>query len=220
GLEEDGKRIEGNFQRIRAGIEAISQKAGGLTFSTEADKQQLLELDRQLRTLAQAKQEQKQQDRDRIATQKQLTDTTSLYVRELKAQQTALKQAFNVGDLDGLKRAALNIQALKQDSEQLSRAVRGTSSEFTNAKGSYNAAAAELAKLRAELRAIGGGLDDAGKGFSSANPRVQELQERIGKLDSQLKAADKSIGQSYRNVGNYADSIIEAVRALELEKTS
>lgn len=221
GLEEDGKRIEAGFAKIAATIQSISSKNNGLTnLSNDAEKKQLQDLIKELDSVRAAKAALREQERGNAAAQKAAADAASLFTKELKEQRAALKQAFDAGNVEGVKKAALTIQALKQDSEQLAKATRGVASAFTNANGSYNAAAAELASLRAELRAIGGGLDSAGKGFDQTNPRVAELNTRISQLDSQLKAADKAMGQSYRSVGAYAEGILEAVRALEKEKSS
>jgi len=218
GLEDDGKRLEVEYAKIAATVRSISTKAGGLTFINPNDSKQLQELDRQLSSVKAAKQELQAQERGNATAQKALAETTSLYTKELKEQRAALKQAYDTGNFEGLRKAALNIQALKQDSDQLAKATRGVASEFTNAKGSYNATSAELASLRAELRALGGGLDSTGKGFDQTNPRVVELNTRISQLDTQLKAADKALGQSYRSVGAYAEGILEAVGSLNKQK--
>ncbi|MBW3128849.1 phage tail tape measure protein [Hymenobacter profundi] len=219
-LEEDGRRIEAGLGKIMATVRTIGNTTSGLNLTSEPEKKQLYDLLQQVEALRAAKAGLREQERGNVAAQKALADTTSVYTKELREQRAALKQAYDTGNFEGLRKAALSIQALKQDSDQLAKATRGVASEFTNAKGSYNATSAELASLRAELRALGGGLDSAGKGFDQTNPRVVELNTRISQLDTQLKAADKALGQSYRSVGAYAEGILEAVAALEKEQRS
>ncbi|GAA4393618.1 phage tail tape measure protein [Hymenobacter koreensis] len=211
GVEEDGKRIEAGLQRVKDAAREISEKLPRLQFANEDDRKALLALGSSLEALKKQGQDLKKDEEARARTQKQLAESTGFYTKELKAQRDALKAAYDSGSVEGIKTAAKNIQALKQDAEQLTKAVRGSASVFSAATGSYNEANQRLQSLRAEYRALGDNL-------GAANPKAAELRREIQLLDSELRIQDKIIGQTYRNVGNYTASIIEAVQALEKEK--
>ncbi|WP_162303508.1 phage tail tape measure protein [Hymenobacter sediminis] len=210
-VDQDGDRIKAGLQKVADAIRDIQTRGGNLNISSEADRQTLRDL---IKEVARLKTEQaglKSTGDGVAAAQRNVTQAASLYTKELKEQREALLAARKANDIEGQKRSAIAIQGLVAQQKEFSKAVRGTSSELTAAAGSYNAANQELTKLRAEYRALGGVLD-------GANPKAAELEQRIQQLDAQLKASDKTLGQTYRNVGNYTQSILDAVSALEKEK--
>lgn len=217
-VEADGPRIQAAFKTVQGVAAELQQALAKLDFNKSDDLKALVALGKQLDTVKAQARELQKDEQARARTQKQLAESTSFYTKELKEQRAALKAAYEAGNLEGFKTAARNIQALSQEANILNKAVRGTASVFTAATGSYQAADQRLQSLRAELRALEGALDASGKGFDQNNPRVRELTAEIERLDTQLKTADKAIGQTYRNVGNYTQSILDAVAALEQEK--
>lgn len=131
-------------------------------------------------------------------------------VSELTQEYYALSKS---SDPEKMKQLAEEIRKTKQETNDLTNATKRVNTEFTAAKGSYNAIVQENKRLSEELR----NLPD---GFDLTSKRANELKNKIAENTVKLKDFDQAMGQSYRNVGNYAESIIRAKRELDKQKSS
>lgn len=64
------------------------------------------------------------------------------------------------------------------------------------------------------LTALGKSIREAQGGFSNTSPVVKRQIAEYRQLNDQLKAFDKQMGNNYRNVGNYSDSLLGAIPIL------
>jgi len=90
----------------------------------------------------------------------------------------------------------------KARQQEVTQAIQAQTREFQNQKnvaGTYKAMNAELGKLRDQYRNL---TEADRKGPVGAN-----ILKRTQELDRELKNIDKSMGQYYRNVGNYESAL-------------
>lgn len=119
-------------------------------------------------------------------------------VQQLKAEIKGLKDeisALILTDNDYQKQA----EQLTQKQLQLSKATEVTKGAVIGVTGSYAQLVAQTNELRKEWRSVEMGSE-----------RFKELSEQINANNEQLKAMDKTIGDNFRNVGNYSGGFIEA----------
>lgn len=119
-------------------------------------------------------------------------------VQQLKAEIKGLKDeisALILTDNDYQKQA----EQLTQKQLQLSKATEVTKGAVIGVTGSYAQLVAQTNELRKEWRSVEVGSE-----------RFKELSEQININNNRLKEMDKSIGDNFRNVGNYSGGFIEA----------
>lgn len=119
-------------------------------------------------------------------------------VQKLKAEIKDLKDKISdliLADEDYQQQA----EELTQKQLQLSKATEVTKGAVIGVTGSYAQLVAETNKLRKEWRSVEMGSE-----------RFQELSAQINANNNRLKEMDKTIGDNFRNVGNYSGGIIEA----------
>lgn len=127
--------------------------------------------------------------------------------KELKAMQ-AQQKALNK-DFEGVNKSSKAYDDLLKKEIDLKRQIKEASEaqkelnktfEYTKvAVGSYNELQGELRQLTKEFKAMSEAERNADVGKNTV--------DRINELKTQLKDLDKGIGDNFRNVGNYTDSI-------------
>lgn len=98
---------------------------------------------------------------------------------------------------------------LKQASSELNSVIKTQVKEMQAAGGSNDEMAARVGLLRNQYRALSAEAKNSDFGKS--------LKEQINEIDTALKADDASIGNYFRNVGNYAGSLKAPFEALGQE---
>ncbi len=100
---------------------------------------------------------------------------------------------------------AKTLAALLKIENELGSVMKATKTTTDAADGSYAQLQQRMKALRAEWRLTG---DDA---------RRAELGKQINEINTQLKEFDKTIGDSFRNVGNYSEGVKDAFRDIRNE---
>lgn len=113
-------------------------------------------------------------------------------LREQYIQREQLKQQ-NKETLDDIKQEAKGYVEVVDGVKQYANTLNGMS--------------AELKDIKKELR-----------NTDMDNEAFKELTERAGELNEKLKKAEEAYGQFGRNVGNYTQSVLEALRQWDEEK--
>lgn len=151
---------------------------------------------------------------DRVA---QIATELDKVTAELKDLEKAKKKPFDTAELAKFnqKIAELKAQqaALKVEQKAANKELNLQAQAFAavgNAAGSYDAIDAKLKLLRRQFK----GLSDEAR----ASDFGQSLQGEINILDNQLKGLDANIGVFTRNVGNYEQSLINALKRAGNEK--
>gem|GEM_PF-5115276 len=103
-------------------------------------------------------------------------------------------------DEKALKTLSTQIRQTTTQITTLTRTGKALSTEFKNARGSYN----DLVKQNQRLVAI---LKRLPPEFIKTNTRAKQLQQTIKSNTAQLKQFDAAIGRNFRNVGNYRTAL-------------
>lgn len=104
------------------------------------------------------------------------------------------------GNAQKMKQLSKQLVRTKGDVKQLSDASKRMNATFDSSAGSYN----DLIKQNKRISQI---LRKLPPEFLETNKRAQELQKTFNQNTSSLKKFDAQMGQSFRNVGNYGDSL-------------
>lgn len=129
-------------------------------------------------------------------------------IDEQKAKQLQLKKAYDenkISQSDYYKAMAQS----KEVTKTYSRQVQELSKEVQNNIKMDTEKARSLRALRAELSNVTKQYDELSEEERRAT-RGLELQAKIQDITTQLKNSEQETGRFYRNVGNYADSFVEA----------
>lgn len=215
-----GKNLDSDGQRIATGLAAIKEQTAGLreqaaTLSATAlaEGTSLGVLSRQVAELAKQQQQLQQAEVGATSAKRLAQEAAKGYTAELKKQRDALREAYAANDSQAIVKAATAIQNLKTQTEELNRALRGANSSFTAAQGSYRAMENEARSLDAQLKALAGGMQ-------ADSTEAQQLKARLADVNQAMISFGRDVNSGYRNVGRYAESIIEAVGALEKQKSA
>ena len=129
-------------------------------------------------------------------------------IDEQKRAQAALAKAYADGKIsqsDYYKAMAQSKEATKTYSRQvqeLSKEIQNNIKMDTEKAGSLRALRAELSNVTKQYDELSEEERKAAKGL--------ELKAKIQEITTQLKNSEQETGRFYRNVGNYADSFVEA----------
>jgi len=104
-----------------------------------------------------------------------------------------------------LTKANTTIKGVTEESRKLAREQTITADK---GKGSYRAMQAELTNLKNSYKDLSAVARESIHG--------KEMRVRIAALDQDLKKIDKTIGQNFRNVGNYQTSFLKLANAFGL----
>lgn len=129
-------------------------------------------------------------------------------IDEQKAKQMQLAKRYQEGKIsqgDYYKAMAQSKEITKTYSKQvqeLSKEIQNNIKMDTEKQGSLRALRAELSNVTKQYDELSEEERRAAKGM--------ELQSKIKVITAQLKNSEQETGRFYRNVGNYADSFVEA----------
>ena len=129
-------------------------------------------------------------------------------IDEQRAKQAALAKAYADGKIsqaDYYKAMAQSKEVTKTYSRQvqeLSKEIQNNIRMDTEKQGSLRALRAELSNVTKQYDELSEEERKAAKGL--------ELKAKIQDITTQLKNSEQETGRFYRNVGNYADSFVEA----------
>jgi len=126
----------------------------------------------------------------------------------MQAQQKALNKDIEAVDkssqaYDDLLKTQIDLQRKLKESKAAQTELNKTFEYTKTAVGSYNELQGELRQLTKEFKALSEAERNADVGKNTV--------DRINELKTQLKELDKGIGDNFRNVGNYTDSINQSL---------
>ena len=123
-------------------------------------------------------------------------------IKQLRSEIKEYKKAVE-NAIVGSDEFATATQQLNDAQAELQRALNMTKKTVENADGSYNALQATMSELRKEWKATN---DEA---------KRDELGKQIDKINNQLKELDASVGNNQRNVGNYKEDFVDAMKEMQ-----
>ena len=212
-LDADGQRISVGLAAIREQTAGLREQATLLSQAAQAEGTSLRNLQGQVADLAKQQNLLQQAQAGAARAQQLAQEATKGYNGELKKQRDALRDAYAASDTQGIVKAAKAIQNLKNESEDLNRALRGANSSYTAAAGSFRAMENEARTLDLQLKALGNGME-------ADSAEAQQLKARLAEVNQAMISFTRDVNQGYKNIGRYAESIIEAVGALEKQKAT
>jgi hypothetical protein len=113
-----------------------------------------------------------------------------------------------------------SISEIKNITTQYNETVRNTTKSLSAADSSYNQMSNDLARMRAELKNMPGAFDASTGALNKNNKEAVNLANRIKESDAAIKKIDSSMGQFFRNVGNYEGATVslrQQMRQMTLE---
>ena len=128
---------------------------------------------------------------------------------ELKKEMKATEKAFKDGEISQEDYT----KAMAQNNIEQTKSKKIVSENTAQLKQNIrvvNAQEGSLDQLRASLNLLQKEYGQLNKETESGRKKAAELTEQIERLDLAVKAEEKSIGDSRRNVGNYADAFSQA----------
>lgn len=130
-------------------------------------------------------------------SRKQLRD----FQKEVGKSSISLGGSFGVNPEDSkrLTDVAIKTEDAKRRLAELNLEKRKGVTVTTAANGSYREA-------QQRLTALGKSIREAENGFRSTSPAIKTQIQEYAQLNSQLKSFDKTLGNNYRNVGNYGSA--------------
>jgi len=206
-LDEDKARVQAGLAAVQAQAGVISTQASQLNALNEQERAGLARLQAQVNSLLAEQKRLTEVQAAQAKAQNVVKDATQQAQSALRAMQNELREAYAAKDTARIEKAAVSIRTYKTETQGLTLALRGTNSEFTAARGSYDALDAENKKLIASLRALGGGM-------SGSSAEAAKLEKQIADNTQQLKDYDARILVFNRNVGNYASGFAGLVQEL------
>jgi len=111
------------------------------------------------------------------------------------------------------KSLATEIQTLNKQISSQTAVLRKNNTSLINSITSYDAMSAGLREAKEELRAMENAFDPLTGELNMTNEAAVQLVEKIKQMDASLKTFDKSIGESFREVGNYEQAVRNAIDA-------
>jgi hypothetical protein len=142
---------------------------------------------------------------------------------EYKKQLKALKLIENVGSAEYKEQAKL-VGALKGKMQGLNKEIRDQANEFKAIEEgveAYKELERSTRKLKNESKELGAQLLVLAKTTGKNTDEYKALEKQYDKTtkaaqeqDEQLKGLDKTVGDSFRNVGNYKDGFVDAFEAI------
>lgn len=146
------------------------------------------------------------------------TDSLEQLNKEYKQQLKELKK-LQIGSEEYNKQLDV-VGNLKNQISDFNKAIREQAKEYENLnKGvtAYKELEAETRKLKNQSKELAAQLiklEKEGKAntkeFADLEKQYQDTTKKAQEYDETLKEIDETVGDSFRNVGNYKDSIVEA----------
>lgn len=105
-------------------------------------------------------------------------------------------------------------KAYRKEITEVSRSVQNAIISDTEYQGSLKGQAALLSQLKDQLRAMPLVMDENGRIAKTQSDEYEALSQRIRNLSDDISRQEQAYGTYSRNVGNYAQSIIQAAGSM------
>lgn len=136
---------------------------------------------------------------EKVVALKVDTGNSAKTIKDLKAEIAQLKKNLEGAEI-GTEQFEKASNELNKVQNILKDTLNKTKQTVQNAEGSYNDLVATMAELKKEWRA------------TNDEVKRNELGKQIDKINTELKELDKTIGNNQRNVGNYKDDFVDALK--------
>lgn len=144
-----------------------------------------------------------------------LTDTLAKYNAELALLKATQKDLDKSGDQNSTtyRNNTRDIVETTQAIRQLKGDIRDANKYIDNASKAIYAQTGSIQQNRAVLSLVTSDYVKLGQAEGQTDAATTKLAVDVNNLTDRLKEQEKEIGQTYRNVGNYTDSINKSILA-------
>jgi hypothetical protein len=191
--------------------ETLSQVSGKkMEIIPEKELTKLQEMDTALNELSASA----NKSRDTISGVSKTTTMAADSIAVLKKQAKDLAMSYELLSEEQRNNAEVggklikNIAEIKNVTTQYTDTVRNTTKVLSASENSYNQLSLELTRMRAELKNMPGAFDATTGALNKNNKEAVNLANRIKEADATVKKIDGSMGQFFRNVGNYEGATV------------
>jgi TP901 family phage tail tape measure protein len=160
------------------------------------------------------KRQKAQESMNKIANQKAILDKEEL---KLQKQLAAEKERVRLAST----KEAKELQQLRAEKSKINKATRDEIKQAERAKNAYSKLSDETRDLKNESKRLGAemlALESANKKntkeYKDLSRQYTDVTSKAQRYDAQLKKLDKSVGDNFRNVGNYANATRKLTSAL------
>lgn len=136
---------------------------------------------------------------EKVVALKVDTGNSAKTIKDLKAEIAQLKKNLEGAEI-GTEQFEKASNELNKVQNILKDTLNKTKQTVQNAEGSYDDLVATMAELKKEWRATNDEI------------KRNELGKQIDKINTELKELDKTIGNNQRNVGNYKEDFVDALK--------
>ena len=126
--------------------------------------------------------------------------------RQMQINSAEMEKLANQG-----KKTTNEYTQLAEENKALASQKRILSKEIQNEYKEQTALEGSLVRLRAELAKATKEYDSLSRAERETGSRGKELKSQINELTTEIKRAEEGTQRYYRNVGNYKNSILEAI---------
>ena len=127
------------------------------------------------------------------------------------AQGLNLNQNGGGNGASSLAQARLDAANYRTEIARLNRDLAALRLANAQNRQGNNAAAGSYREAQQRLTALGNAIRNAAGGFNSTNPAIQAQIRQYRELNEQLRRFDRTMGNNYRNVGNYGSAFASAI---------
>jgi hypothetical protein len=203
GIRESANRTLKDLDKMTAKLKKsaveIQKAMSSIKFGNTAQIKQLMDLMQKVTKL--------QKEAQAIETMRK---TTLSAQAKAEMELLTVERARNQAKQEALKTARLEASEQERISRQQEKQRKATE----NTKNAYNQLAANTRALKNESKMLGAEmlkLEAAGKQNTNAYEKLRAKYEQVTaaakKGDEQLKKLDKTVGDNFRNVGNYTEAV-------------
>jgi hypothetical protein len=139
----------------------------------------------------------------------------------IEAEAKALTKQYKSLSEEERNNAEIGGKFLKQLAEmkaatvQYNETVRNATKSVAVSEDTYQSLSLELSRMKSELKAMPGAFDPVTGKLNESNKEAVKLAQQISQTDDSIKKMDKSMGEHFRNVGNYTETEISLKQQLK-----
>jgi glycosyltransferase involved in cell wall biosynthesis/spore maturation protein CgeB/ubiquinone/menaquinone biosynthesis C-methylase UbiE/predicted nucleic acid-binding Zn-ribbon protein len=207
-------RLKAELEAMRGRLEEAKQKYRGVTEQVTTLKQRVTE-----------------EERARQAAEKALAQATTMLKAELEEARVRLEEANQkyrgvTEQVTALKQRVTQEEAAHSRLEEVNQKYRGAIEQVTALKqrvteeerarqAAEQALAQATTKLKAELEAMRGRLEEANQKYRGANEQISTLKQRVTQEEAMQQGAEKAQGQAAAQLAEVQRSFQEERKALQ-----
>lgn len=201
-ITKSSKKLVDQMNAVQTEVKQSVESTKELTKATDQDSTKLNQRAKELNNFTKDLNDNaKAQKEAKIAV-----DALGNSLKDQKEKVKILQKEYEVLDpaIDGnqqkMRQLSKQIVRTRVDIKKMSDATKRMNATFDDSEGSYNRLISANKRIKEILRKLP-------PEFIKTNKRAQELKKTFNENSTALKKFDKSLGENFRNIGNYGDAL-------------